>query len=225
LAGAFERESFDAVVLDCDQSDSNGIELLGQLREHLPATVAVVLCSERAEERDIAAALHAGAADYIIKPLRRTLLMARLAAVVRRGVQDPARSDQVDIGEFRIDCRERTVLRNSAAVELTAKDFDLTVLFLRNVGRLLSREYIHEVVWKSEPVLGSRAVDTRVSRIRNKLTLVPEHGWRLVAVYGHGYRLLRLRMPEQPAVTEIATPRATTPAPVLPVQPAAPSPA
>ena len=71
------------------------------------------------------------------------------------------------------------------------KDFDLAVLLLRSLGRLLSRSYISEVVWGADAVVTSRTIDTHVSRIRLKLGLVPEYGWELKAVYAHGYRLDR----------------------------------
>jgi DNA-binding response OmpR family regulator len=92
------------------------------------------------------------------------------------------------------------VLRHSTQVDLTAKDFDLSVLFLRNVGRLLSRGHIRETVWGPNAVVTSRTLDTHVSRIRNKLGLTPEHGWRLGAVYRYGYRLEQL----DPAAAERA---------------------
>jgi DNA-binding response OmpR family regulator len=76
-------------------------------------------------------------------------------------------------------------------IELTAKDFDLAAMFLRNIGRLLSRQRIHEAVWGSNGAVTSRTIDTHVSRIRNKLGLIPSNGWQLKGVYGHGYRLER----------------------------------
>jgi DNA-binding response OmpR family regulator len=81
------------------------------------------------------------------------------------------------------------VLRAGQAVELTQKDFDLAVFLFRNVGNLVSRGHILESVWGRSPDLNTRTVDTHVSRLRAKLGLVPENGWRLTAVYQHGYRL------------------------------------
>jgi len=86
------------------------------------------------------------------------------------------------------------LLRDDEVLELTAKDFDLAVLFLRNVGRLLSRRHIRERVWGVSQELNSRTLDTHVSRVRSKLRLLPAHGWRLAAVYGHGYRLEQLKL-------------------------------
>ena len=80
---------------------------------------------------------------------------------------------------------------DGAQVELVIKHFNLAVLFFRNLGRLLSRGYITQTVWREAGIVNSRTIDTHVSRIRSKLGLIPEHGWELKAVYAHGYRLER----------------------------------
>src|SRR5262249_39925452 len=95
--------------------------------------------------------------------------------------------------EFRVDLETRTILRDNVALCLTAKDFDLSALFLRNIGRLLSRGHIRESVWNANQPVSSRTLDTHVSRVRNKLGLVREQGWRLVAVSGYGSGLERLQ--------------------------------
>jgi two-component system, OmpR family, response regulator RegX3 len=78
---------------------------------------------------------------------------------------------------------------------MTSKDFDLAVLFFKNLGRLLPRSYIAQTVWRENAPISSRTIDTHVSRIRAKLGLVPEYGWELKSVYGHGYRLERKQAP------------------------------
>ena len=74
-------------------------------------------------------------------------------------------------------------------VTLTQKEFELALLFFRHLGRPLSRAYIHETVWSRDAELSSRTLDTHVSRVRNKLGLKPEAGYRLAPVYSFGYRL------------------------------------
>jgi len=86
-----------------------------------------------------------------------------------------------------VNCQARTIVRNSVPLELRGKDFDLSVLLLQNVGRY-SPAKRSEVVWGAKFNVHSRTMDTHVSHVRNRL-LTPEHGWRLTAVYGHGYRL------------------------------------
>jgi len=203
VASACERDSFDALVLDCSPADANGLPLVRQLRDDIRSTIPVVICSACCDEVHVAAALRAGADDYVIKPLRPALLLARLEAVARRRISEAAATAQFEVGEFRVDTRERTLERANVPVRLTGRDFELAVLFLRNVGQLLDRSYIHDVVWKARPIVGSRALDTRVSHVRTRLNLFPAQGWRLAAVYGFGYRLQRLHAPEVSAARPI----------------------
>ena len=96
------------------------------------------------------------------------------------------------VGEFEIDPDRRLVTRHGETIELTQKDFDLATFLFRNVGNLVSRGHILETVWGRSPELNTRTVDTHVSRLRTKLGLLPENGWRLSAIYQHGYRLEQL---------------------------------
>jgi DNA-binding response OmpR family regulator len=97
-----------------------------------------------------------------------------------------------EVGVFRMDYQTRSITRDNEPVQLTTKELDLAALLLRNVGQLLSRQHLHRVIWARDVVLSSRTLDTHVSWVRNKLKLTPEHGWRLRAVYGYGYRLEQL---------------------------------
>jgi len=96
------------------------------------------------------------------------------------------------MGRLSLDVRARQVRLDGEDVTLTQKDYDLTLFMLRNVGRLLSRGHILEAVWGRSVEINTRTVDTHISRIRGKLHLTPENGWRLSAVYQHGYRLERV---------------------------------
>jgi DNA-binding response OmpR family regulator len=209
LAAASEQAAFEAIVLDCNGADSADADALKHIRGLVGPAVPILVCSKRCGEMDIVDALRAGADDYLVKPLRGAELIARLEAVTRRRTRASIRLDVREVGEFRIDCRQRTIHRNQVAIPLTSIDFELSVLFLGNVQRLLTRDHIHEVIWKSAHAVGSRTLDTHVSRVRNKLSLLPSHGWRLVSVYGYGYRLLRLEGPLA-ATPQMAAERAST---------------
>ncbi|MEO7404125.1 MAG: winged helix-turn-helix domain-containing protein, partial [Burkholderiales bacterium] len=133
-------------------------------------------------------------------------LLARLDALLRRSRNQKPHDEVFDLNEFKVNVEARTIARHGAPVDLTQKDFDLAVFLFRNLGRLLSRGHILENVWGRSPNLNTRTVDTHVSRLRSKLGLVPENGWRLVAIYQHGYRLERMQREEQvPASTEPAS--------------------
>jgi DNA-binding response OmpR family regulator len=192
LLNAFKRESFDALLLDWNLPEVSGIEVLRELREGLHSTIPVILYTARDQEEDVVRALRVGADDYLVKPARRMELLARLESVTRRGRRVQLVSQVFEVGVFRVDCQTRSITRDTEPVELTAKDFDLAARLLGSVGQLLSRTYLRQAIGARDVVLSSRALDTHVSRVRNKLKLKPEYGWRLSAVYGHGYRLEQL---------------------------------
>ena len=183
------RDSFDLLVLDWELPDVNGDAVLTWVRANVRDNVPVLFATARDSEQDIVKALKAGADDYLVKPLRKHELLARVEALGRRARPQPRTTEAIKIGEFEIDLDRRSVLRSGQPVELTQKDFDLAVFLFRNVGNLVSRGHILESVWGRSPDLNTRTVDTHVSRLRGKLGLVPENGWRLTAVYQHGYRL------------------------------------
>ena len=196
LVRALQRETFDALLLDWNLPETRGIEVLRDIRQRLGSHLPVIFVTAHNYEPDVVAALNAGADDYLVKPLRRMELLARLEAVTRRERRPQAKSEPLEVGAFRVDRQIRSITRDAQPLELTAKDFELAVLFLRNVGRLLSRRQLLETVWGQDAGRSSRSLDTHVSRVRNKLKLTPEHGWRLVAIYGYGYRLDQLTAPD-----------------------------
>ena len=192
LLRALEHETFDVLLLDWNVPEMSGIDVLRHLRQRLQSAVPVMFSTARVREEDVVRALREGADGYVTKPVRRHELLARLESLAQRRRDPQPRTGVIELDVFRADLETRTILRNDVRLQLTAKDFDLSVLFLRNVGRLLSRGHLRETVWASNHPVSSRTLDTHVSRVRTKLHLVPEDGWRLVAVYGYGYRLDRV---------------------------------
>jgi DNA-binding response OmpR family regulator len=183
------RDSFDVLLLDWELPDVNGDAILAWVRSNVRDSIPILFTTARDAEGDIVAALKAGADDYLVKPLRKHELLARVEALGRRAHPAPRTAASLQLAEFAVDLDRRKVQRHGASVELTQKDFDLAVFMFRNVGNLVSRGHILESVWGRSSDLNTRTVDTHVSRLRSKLGLVPENGWKLTAVYQHGYRL------------------------------------
>lgn len=183
------RDTFDLLLIDWELPDVNGDVVLEWVRRNVHEYVPVMFATARSEEEDICAILRAGADDYLAKPLRKNELLARIEALGRRGKQPISNGEPLCVGDFEIDFECRVLRRGGTPVLLTQKDFDLAVFLFRNVGNLLSRGHILETVWGRNPDLNTRTVDTHISRLRSKLGLVPENGWRLCAVYQQGYRL------------------------------------
>ena len=193
------RDSFDLLLIDWELPDVNGDIVLEWVRVNVHENVPVLFATARDREDDIVRVLRAGADDYLVKPLRKNELLARIEALGRRSKPNTAKSETLSIEEFEVDLGRRAIRRAGNEVELTQKDFDLAVFFFRNLGNLVSRGHILETVWGRNPDLNTRTVDTHVSRLRFKLGLVPENGWRLTAVYQHGYRLEKYSLQDSSA--------------------------
>jgi DNA-binding response OmpR family regulator len=189
LLSALGRETYDLLVLDWCLPDMNGDQVLAQVRSRLDWHVPVLFTTSRDSETDIVHALNLGADDYLVKPLRRMEFLARINALVRRTVASSEKPLQLDFGMFSVDFTTRSISRGGTTIDLTDKEYELAVFLFQNPGRLLSRGHVLESVWGRNPGLDTRTVDMHVSRIRRKLKLGVDSGWRLAAVYQHGYRL------------------------------------
>ena len=191
-ARAVVAERFDAVLLDWLVPDLPGNEVLARLQIKLrQAMPPVIFATGRDSENDVVEILLAGADDYIVKPLSRPILLARLQAVLRRKGAASESSSVQEFGRLSVDFGRRQFRIEGKAVSLTERETDLALYFFRHPGRLLTRDHLIQVVWSTTPMIDTRTVDVHVSTLRRKLGLTPAFGWRLVSIYGLGYRLER----------------------------------
>jgi len=186
------KEEYDMLIFDWQVGDMGGADLMRKAREKLNDNAPVLFMTTASGEDDIVAGLDAGAEDYMIKPLRRSEMVARVQALLRRAFPTQNGAEQLQFGQYVFETRPGRLLMDGNVLDVTHKEFYLALLFFRNIGRPLSRAYIHEAVWIRETDVPSRTMDTHVSRVRNKLQLKPENGFRLVPVYSYGYRLEKL---------------------------------
>jgi DNA-binding response OmpR family regulator len=189
MLNQLRRESYDMLIIHWQVPNLSGAEVIRWARDRLPANLPVLFITSRSSEDDIIAGLAAGADDYMIKPIRRGELVARVQALLRRAYPTQNTAEQIRFGQYIFELRTGRLTIDGKPVELTQKEFDLALLFFRNIGRPLSRAYILEAVWARDVEVPSRTMDTHVSRVRTKLQLRPEFGFKLAPVYSYGYRL------------------------------------
>jgi DNA-binding response OmpR family regulator len=191
LITALKRDTFDMLVLDWNLPDMSGVDVLDWARNHLESVPPVLFVTSRGDEADIVRALNLGADDYVVKPIKVAELQARIGALLRR--RFPAQAADVQhFGDIRFDLGRQIVVVGGNEVVVTNKEFSLALLLFQNLDRPLSRAYLLDKIWGVSPDLQTRTLDAHVSRIRSKLRLRPESGYRLAPVYSYGYRLERL---------------------------------
>jgi len=178
---------FDFFIVDWALPDVSGEQVLLHIRERCGWEVPVVFCTARTGEEHAADILRLGADDYIPKPVRYMEFLARIESLLRRCRQQ--QPGTLRRGNIEVDLVGRRIRQDGADVDLTQREFDLAVILLRNVGRVLAREELLRAIWGREPGVDSRTVDTHASRLRKKLGLAGESGLMLTSVYGQGYRL------------------------------------
>lgn len=172
---------FDLVVLDLGLPGLDGFTILERLSLERPALPVIVLTA-RDSVTDTVAALEGGAADYMAKPFRFAELLARVRLRVRTPVE-AAPSDQIELGDVRLDLRTHRAHTPSGEVELSAREFTLAEVLMRHRGQVLSREQLLSLVWGYDFDPGSNVVDVYVGYLRKKLG--PD---LITTIRGVGYR-------------------------------------
>ena len=178
-ADALEEGAYDLVLLDVMLPEVDGYELMGYIA---PLGIPVNFLTAKASVADRVKGLRLGADDYLTKPFEIIELLARVETVLRRC----HKTEQfLTEGDLVIDTASRTVKKNGTMVNLTNKEYELLLLFVRNKNIALYRETIYERIWGGEYTGDSRTVDLHVQRMRRKV------GWedKIVTVYKVGYRL------------------------------------
>jgi DNA-binding response OmpR family regulator len=184
---------FDALIVDWKGHPAEGGAVLGHARAAATRTPTLMMVAN-GREGDIIAGLSCGADDYLIKPIRPSELVSRLQALLRRAYPEEV-LERYEFDPYRFEpepCEVAIAGGDVARAVLTQKEFDLGLLLFRNAGRPLSRNHIREAVWGGDADVSSRTMDTHVSRLRSKLGLNTRSAWRVMPVYGYGYRLDRL---------------------------------
>ncbi len=187
LSAALHR-SYDLMILDWQIPDMTGLDVLREVRAQLNWPIPIVFLTQRDSEQDIVQALDAGADDFLAKPARPAELVARINALARRSNPDSDK-EELRFGVFTVNTRYRTIELRGEPLTLTDKDFDLTLFLFQNQGRLLTREVLLERVWGLTRDINTRTVDTHMSRLRRRMGLNPDNGFRIKTIYQRGYRL------------------------------------
>jgi len=184
----FDRNGADIVLLDLMLPEMSGSEVCRQLRQRSP--VPIIMVTARDSEIDKVVGLEIGADDYVTKPYSPRELVARIRAVLRRNLNEPAEQQAPTLaaGPVRMDVERHVVTVGGDAVALPLKEFELLELLLRNAGRVLTRGQLIDRVWGADYVGDTKTLDVHVKRLRSKIEPEPSTPRYIVTVRGLGYK-------------------------------------
>ena len=184
----FDRSGADIVLLDLMLPGLSGTEVCRQLRQ--TSSVPIIMVSAKDTEVDKVVGLELGADDYVTKPYSPRELVARIRAVLRRGVpEDDIDTGSLEAGRVRMDVDRHLVTVDGSEVRLPLKEFELLEFFLRNPGRVLTRGQLIDRVWGADYVGDTKTLDVHVKRLRAKIEADPANPSTLTTVRGLGYKL------------------------------------
>ena len=181
--------NFDLIMLDLMMPKVDGLQACMRIREF--SNVPIIMLTAKSEDTDKIMGFECGADDYITKPFNILEVKARVRALLRRAgaAERDKGAAALTVGHIRLDTEERSAWRDGESVDLTAKEFDLMELLMRNPGRVYSRENLLNVVWGYEYIGDYRTVDVHVRRLREKLELDPANPEFIRTKWGVGYYL------------------------------------
>ncbi|NCT92297.1 response regulator transcription factor [Cellulomonas sp. APG4] len=186
--GAIDSASgADMVILDLGLPDMDGLDVARWIRNQ-GLTTPVLVLTARADEVDLVVGLDAGADDYVTKPFRLAELLARVRALLRRSHTDGTEEDEVAAQNVRLDLAAHRAFQGERELHLTAKEFDLLRVLVREAGSVVSRDQLMRDVWGSDPSGSTKTLDMHVSWLRRKLGDDANSPRYISTVRGMGFR-------------------------------------
>ena len=180
--------NFDLIILDLMMPQVDGLTACMRIREF--SNVPIIMLTARGEDTDKIIGLESGADDYITKPFNILELKARIRALLRRAnaaPQQKAQSTLLSAGGVTLDTEQRVALKDGHVVDLTAKEYDLIELLVKNPRRIYSRENLMDLVWGYTYAGDYRTVDVHIRRLREKLEEDPAAPQHILTKWGIGY--------------------------------------
>ncbi len=187
----FFQEEYSLVLLDLMIPKLSGMEVLKRIRG--TSTVPVIIISAKDTDSDKTLGLGLGADDYIAKPFSVAEVLARIKANIRRNTIYAAgqqqEEEQLKIGELLMKTKDYSVEKNGEKIELTAKEFEILKLLMKNPKRVYTKEQLYSSIWNDRYCEDENAVNVHISRLRSKIEDNPRSPKYIVTVWGIGYKM------------------------------------
>ena len=181
----FKENNYDLIILDLMLPVMDGLSVCRKIRES--SNTPIIMLTAKSEGSDKLIGFEYGADDYVTKPFDILELKARIRVILKRAGSEKNRESVLQSGHIRIDNLQRTAYSGDDPVELTAKEFDLLVMLMKNKGRVFSRENLLNSVWGYEYPGDIRTVDVHIRRLREKLEVDDANPQYILTKWGVGY--------------------------------------
>ena len=176
----------DLVILDLGLPDIDGLDVAREIRSQ-GSSVPILVLTARTDEVDMVVGLDAGADDYVTKPFRLAELLARVRALLRRAGSD-FQDDTLEAQDIKIDVSAHRAFQDGRELQLTAKEFDLLRILIKEAGNVVPRQVIMQEVWGSDPASSTKTLDMHISWLRRKLGDDAAYPYYISTVRGMGFR-------------------------------------
>lgn len=186
----FKKNHYDLILLDLMIPEVSGIDVCRTIRTTSP--VPIIMLTAKDSEVDKVVGLELGADDYVTKPYSSRELVARIKAVMRRGVPDESGSEANSsiqaAGRIRMDIDRHQVTVNEILINLPLKEFELLEFLMRNSGRVLTRGQLIDRVWGGDYYGDTKTLDVHIKRLRSKIEDDPANPLLIQTIRGLGYK-------------------------------------
>lgn len=180
----YEKYGARLIVLDIMLPEMDGFAICRKIRE--TSNIPILIVSAKTEKNDKLNGLMLGADDYIEKPYDIDIILAKIKGIFKRRYS----LDEISDGNLRLNKIDKMVYRNDSPIDMTAKEFDLLLLFMENKGRVLYKEYIFNEIWGSDSFSEPQTLTVHVKWLREKIEEDPKSPKRILTVWGVGYKFL-----------------------------------
>ncbi|RGL34093.1 DNA-binding response regulator [Paenibacillus polymyxa] len=191
---AFERHTYDLVLVDLMMPKVDGMEVIRQIRTR--SAVPILIMSAKDSDVDKALGLGFGADDYVAKPFSMLEMTARIQSAIRRSTtyarlqqqEEQPQAQVLTYGNLRIDFDHFTVIRNENEIQLTAKESDILKLFASNPNRVFTKAQLYGFIWKDDYMGDENVINVHIRRLREKIEEDPSHPVHIKTLWGIGYK-------------------------------------
>lgn len=177
-------EDFDLILLDVMMGGISGFKAANVIRKEKKLEIPIIFLTAKTEENDILTGFNVGADDYISKPFSIKEIIARIKAILKRGIRNEKEDNLMVYRDLKINPDKKETLIEGIPVNLTRKEYEILVLLMKNRGKYISREEILKSIWSYDVIVTDRNVDVNIARLRRK---IGQYSDNIKGKSGYGY--------------------------------------